>query len=1268
MLEVTSQDISTLDDTTLRLLIGYLCEAEVCSQGLTTHGITYGGHQNAKDGGIDVRVNYELDNWKLGFIPRKNTGFQVKKPKMPSSEISKEMAPKETLRESIKKLVDLKGAYIIISSQSSTADKALIDRRNAMRKVIQTHMPQAEIFLDFYDSQRIATWVNMYPSLKAWVRRKVGRALEGWKGFENWAYCPDGIGGTYIFDENVRFFEKSSNTQFVSIEDGLNKLRMELRNSKSVIRLVGLSGVGKTRFVQALFDERVGENALEKALVLYTDIGDNPNPSPKQMLEQLILRNSKTYLIIDNCPPELHKELTSILKASSSENISLLTIEYDVKDETKEETDVYHLVNASENVISQVILQRYEHIDNGSAWHIAKLSGGNFRIANALASVVVKGENLPSLSDKTIFSRLFKQRNAENNNLEIVAEVCSLVYSFNSDTTSLDNMEIKLLSDLAGMSVREFLRNVMELESRDLIQKRGVFRAFLPHALANRLAINALGNIPFYELRDTFESRADWRLYRSFTKRLSFLHSSEQAKRFAEEWIENNQMLKDLSNMDEKRIHLLECIAPLNAELTLEILEGVNQKEYAGYFYSKENHYYSRLSALLVNLAYEAEYFERSVQLLIKMALTEKENENNNSIRNELKGLFFLYLSHTHATLEQRLEVIDKLIMSKIHGKQKLGISLLGAMLETSQFSACVSSEFGGHIRGLGYTPTTGKEIENWYRSLADYCLRDFLISNFSNEISNVLAKSLRGMWSKRRCFNVVEYICMNMSEKGIGVVSWISIKSILKYDGKRMAQSLINRLKLLEEKLRPSSLEERLQLFLTSDRLDEDLFDIFEEENNISVAENRNKIISQANMIGKFLSKEKNLLTNHLPALLERQTTYFFTIGSIVSINFHDSKELWSLIKKNIKIIDEKQGYSPFLVGILSEFEKDLITEIFNELVQSNYMNVLIGLQDCLFSSSVGINRLIQIINGKLLSANHIFSLRSLRFSDEIKPEQLLELLNEIKNSYGDFNIIAHFLNELIFCQREEFLKYEPIIELMHESLMNIFSGKIISGSNSIFEYSNIARYVYSLPGSSGNFSELFNLILDGISNYRIYEFYIEEILEVLAIVKPKELLELIYKAYLDNDFTFRYMDNSNPFIYLDQDLLVRWLEEAPLDEQFNRVKMLLKNIRIYKKTGTGYYWTNLGLYILNNFYENETVLSHIEFNLFSLGSLGVHSGSMASIFDERRSVIIELFEAAEEQLVNWAKRVNQEQIIRIEKIRKEEFERDRQMQYFEY
>ena len=92
---------------------------------LPTCAVTYGGSQDAKDGGLDVRVTLHAGTLIEGFVPSPQTGFQVKKPDMPRAAILDEMKPGGVLRPAILELADADGAYIIISSTGSTSETAL---------------------------------------------------------------------------------------------------------------------------------------------------------------------------------------------------------------------------------------------------------------------------------------------------------------------------------------------------------------------------------------------------------------------------------------------------------------------------------------------------------------------------------------------------------------------------------------------------------------------------------------------------------------------------------------------------------------------------------------------------------------------------------------------------------------------------------------------------------------------------------------------------------------------------------------------------------------------------------------------------------------------------------------------------------------------------------------------------------------------------------------------------------------------------------------
>ena len=100
-----------------------------------------------------------------GFVPRPATGFQVKQQDMPRAEILDEMHPNGVIRPSIQALADQSGAYIIVSSQGSTADTALANRRDAMKEAMQGVPNADQLLLDFYDRTRIATWVRSHEAI-----------------------------------------------------------------------------------------------------------------------------------------------------------------------------------------------------------------------------------------------------------------------------------------------------------------------------------------------------------------------------------------------------------------------------------------------------------------------------------------------------------------------------------------------------------------------------------------------------------------------------------------------------------------------------------------------------------------------------------------------------------------------------------------------------------------------------------------------------------------------------------------------------------------------------------------------------------------------------------------------------------------------------------------------------------------------------------------------------------------------------------------------
>jgi hypothetical protein len=470
MFDVTPDEIASLNDEDLRSLVALLCEAEVSLKGFSRSAVTWGGNQTAPDGGIDVRVSLPPGSTIEGFIPRISTGIQVKKEDMPRAKILTEMSPSGTIRDVIQELADEGGAYIIVSSDADTSDIALRKRRcAAMREALEGVSNAEHLHTDFYDRTRLASWVRSHPGLIAWVKEKVGRAVSGWQPFRNWSGGPE---GEYILDERLRLYFSAQKDDALAPEEGITKLRRMLSQPMKAVRLVGLSGVGKTRLVQALFDERIGSEPLPAAIAVYTNMSDNPDPQPIGLATNLIGNRARAVLIVDNCPPDLHRRLADLCLGADS-SVSVLTVEYDIREDQPEGTDVVRLDTSSKDLIEKLIRVRFPNVSQVDARTIAEVSGGNARIAIALAGTVEGTETISGLTDEEQFQRLFRQRHDPNDALLYAAQACALLYSFNGEDLHGPEAELPILGSLVEQSPMQLYGHVSDLPERDLLIRLG---------------------------------------------------------------------------------------------------------------------------------------------------------------------------------------------------------------------------------------------------------------------------------------------------------------------------------------------------------------------------------------------------------------------------------------------------------------------------------------------------------------------------------------------------------------------------------------------------------------------------------------------------------------------------------------------------------------------------------------------------------------------------------------------------------------------------
>nr|WP_244361150.1 alpha/beta hydrolase [Alteromonas sp. K632G] len=1088
-----------------------------------------------------------------------------------------------------------------------------------------------------------------------WLRSNFGKDHRGWEEYGNWASCPKGIEEEYILDQAIRLHSSSSNnSEGLATVDALNLLRERLLKAGASIRLVGLSGVGKTRFVQALFDERIEGIALDKETVFYSDISLSPSPTPRVLVERLVRDNIQSIIVVDNCPPDLHRELTNLCKNNSTARI--LTIEYDVREDQPEQTEVYTLEPSSSELIEAMISSRFPYLSKQTTGKIADFSGGNARVANALASTVGKDENISRLKDEELFKRLFHQRHDSDIGLEKAAEGLSLAYSFQLESEDDFSEELKLLGEIVMLPPLEMYKFAKELKRRNLAQERSIWMAILPHPIANRLARLALQNVPHSNIVKFINSNTQPRLLKSFSRRIGYLNDSEEAVKLASLWLKADGVIDLLfkKGNDDLSISLLANIAPIIPNEVLTYLE--QRAKFDSTFLSRDNPHYISITRLLRSLAYEDDLFSQCFDLLCRFALTEKKGENNNSVRSLLRSLFQLYLSATHATLERRVKCIGKLMDSTNESERELGYELLDDSLNTSHFSSSYGFDFGAKSRDFGYEPQSRNDVLSWYR---EYLL---LIRNLASSgnviderVKEVFASHIRGLWRIAELHDDLESISKSFCSNGGWPQGWLALGATLRFDSTSMTKEHKNRLKMLRANIAAQDLDGQMELYVFADNHNYFGLDELDEEGE-TVKWGYEKAQELAEELGTHVAQEHyDYLIKKLAQILTTMNTnnHLFRFGHGVASGVNDIEKAWGDIAICLEKLDIKKVNSNFVGGFVRyvyDNYSDKAQLILDGLLNSDRLNQIFPLVqfDCPLDE-VAVSRLITSLKNNTSPSWMYRNMASGRRHESISDSDLITILDLLWLQPNGHSTVIEILT-MRFHGLEKQAIYVPSVDLIKKCreflLKHDYGREQRDYGGRDYSLTQIAKVCFLGEKAEEDANTLFKKLFEGIATYKVYAFDYGEFLSTVIELQPTQALDVFLKDdnVLGEITTSHLSRETSPFSKLPLDKAIEWCKESPI----SRFKTLASSVTPYEKNGEHLILTNLAKALVNKSPEPWLVIEAFERAAIPMSWIG----SRASIIEQRAEMFEELLshensdvvESTKMTLSRLKKRVEQE------------------------
>ncbi|MBW4523217.1 MAG: hypothetical protein KME16_26555 [Scytolyngbya sp. HA4215-MV1] len=1163
--ELDQSFVKSIDDKTARELVARLCRAELRGQSIPDAAVTWGGDQRAKDGGVDVRVDCLTPLQTTNFIKAEKSLFQVKAEKFPASKISQEMAPRGSIRQSIMELKETGGSYIIVSTRDDVSDEALQARRDAILQCLKQHGLEGYIQFDFYDSRRIADWVELHPSITTWLRHKVGQPLKGWQPYGPWAYGEDQLEAEYLIDDRVRVFVPSAE-EGCSITDAISKLRQELKDGVS-IRIIGLSGVGKTRLVQALFDARVCSSSVAPSSenVIYADLADEPEPQPQTMLNSLLNHQSDSIVIVDNCGPDTHEQLTRIVKRKGS-CLKLITVEYDIRDDLPEDTLCYRLEGSSLEIITKLLKLRYQQLSNNDAERIAEFSDGNARVAFALASTVETGGEISRLRNQELFERLFHQKNDLNDELLRCAEAASLLYSFDGSDVS-SNGEIARLASFAEVTPLTFLRHTAELKRRGLLQERGKWRAVLPHAIANGLAKRMLESVPRDYLYNVFIEQGGERIARSFSRRLGFLHDCSEAVAIADRMLASSGKFRDLTTLTAFEQQMFVNLAPLNPGGALNAIERATAKSN---FLSVDNYDRARFARVVRSIAYDPKYFDQAALILRKFALAEPENYKNDPVRDIFKSLFYCYLSGTQAGPEQRCKVVLDLVSSCSGQERKLGLDLVSAGLEAGHFSAHYGFEFGARRRDYGWHPKSQIDVQLWYRSWIDLVAAIGEQENeYGQQARTILGEALRGLWGRVGLDDELVDVAKRLSAIDGWMEGWLGARRVLQWDAKSLLPTSLAKLREIEKMLAPSDLVSEIRarvLAHGSFAYDLDDEDESEQEDSepLPSSEIHRRLRMKAETLGATAVNSPSLLETLIPDLCSTSRgSGVYEFGRGIGGHHANITQLLGAVRTHLEHANRSNLSLIWVRGLLAgwmDINTDAVEEFLDDAIDDAvWREWFVELQVQSNLNTKAVDRLLRVLDSGHCPTWQFCYLATGRATDPLTISQIMAISNKLalRADHGLFRAID-LLAMVIHCTDKKDERYKHELGKALLEFLNNIDWSLLNAEHAQIDHdlSEVLKFALKSAESENQVRPILSRMLPRTkAGWLRYNDVRKNALKPFFMYFPKLALELV--CIPDEDGTLHrasqivyepYFDRGETALGLvPTEVLIKWCNEKP-------------------------------------------------------------------------------------------------------------------------
>lgn len=502
------------------------------------------------------------------------------------------------------------------------------------------------------------------------------------------------------------------------------------------IRLLGLSGLGKTRLLFETFKPNGQQESLLRAnRILYINYNIFSDVDYPSLIDGLVRENEDRIIILDNCPVSLHRRLVKLLNTSNN-RLFLISIDSNPEEKDLDQIDGvnYILIKKEElgNVVDEIIERDFGELDIAQRAKIKEFSQGIPLMAVLIAKSIKEGEQyIGRLDDKDILDRLLglKGKDGENRTILKSCSIFSRFGYYDDVRTELKfiagNKNITSIDGHPDVVVNMFDEVCTYYLKREIFERKGRFLSMRPFPLSMYLAQEWLEPCAPERLLavigDIAEQPVSIRrsLADALAEQMKYLGYNDKAVQIVQKITGHGSPFDNAEVLNtELGSRLFRSFVEVNPIAVCENLirnfSPKSQEELLGVREGRRN-----LVWILEKLCFDKRTFHKSAKLLCAFAIAENESWANNAT-GQFLHLFNIMLAGTEATLDDRLQIIEWALTQPDSRYVELGIDAMKIGLGYGQFSRMQGAEQQGVKKLKDFEPTSSDISRYWHGILSN--------------------------------------------------------------------------------------------------------------------------------------------------------------------------------------------------------------------------------------------------------------------------------------------------------------------------------------------------------------------------------------------------------------------------------------------------------------------------------------------------------------------------------------------------------------------